>query len=84
MYTIPMPSARIRRIRSNSMSISRFVRLAVGSSIMTTRDLKDIALAISTSCCWAVESLRHGQARIQIRPRALRSRRCAGPFRLHP
>jgi hypothetical protein len=28
---------------------------------MTTRDLKDIALAISTGCCWAVESLDTGR-----------------------
>ena len=70
---MPMPSARIRRISSNSTSISRLVRLAVGSSMITTRDLNDMALAISTSCCWAVESRATGRRGSRSVDRALSS-----------
>ena len=41
---------------SSSLSVSAIGRLEVGSSRITSRDLKLSALAISTICCWASES----------------------------
>ena len=53
MYTMPTPFACRRLMISNSWSISRSVRVAVGSSSTRILELKLMALAISTICCWA-------------------------------
>ena len=52
------PLAFSMRMVANSVSISRLVRGAVGSSMIRMRDWMDRALATSTICLWATPRLR--------------------------
>ena len=54
------PSAFSRAMILSSRSVSDAVRLEVGSSMMTRRALSDSALAISTSCICASDSVATG------------------------
>ena len=55
MYRIVTPRSRRRRTRVKRRSTSRVARAEVGSSSSRIEGLKDIALAISTTCCWPTE-----------------------------
>src|SRR4249920_3128002 len=52
----PTPAVRSSRTTVNSRACSRWVRDAVGSSMMTIRAPAPTAQAISTSCCSGIES----------------------------
>ena len=64
----PSPSERRRRSSSKSRSVSKRLRLAVGSSRMRMRERSFSARAISTSCCWEVESRSTGLSRSMLTP----------------
>ena len=71
MNTTAAPSARSVSTTSNRRLASTGESAAVGSSMISTRALRVSALAISTSCCSAIE-----------RPRAMRSGSMGTPSRL--
>ena len=51
MYIIPFPSERSFRMIVNNFSASFSLIAEVGSSMIIISEFKDIAFAISTSCC---------------------------------
>ncbi len=60
-----MPASRKRLVTAKSCSISRRVRLAVGSSRMRTLGSRESALPISSICFCAMPSRRTGDAKIE-------------------
>ena len=58
---MPTPSADRRRITRNSCSVSALEMAEVGSSIISMRAFREIALAISTICCSPTRSVFSGR-----------------------
>ena len=74
MKMTAMPSAFRRRMTSSSFSVSAIGRLEVGSSRMTSRALKESALAISTSWRCASESPKQAYPAENLAPSAAQER----------
>lgn len=68
------PLAFSIRMVANSVSISRLVRGAVGSSITRMRELMDSALATSTICLWATPRSRTSALALMSTPSSSRMR----------
>ena len=82
MKMTAMPSALSPRITSSSFSVSCSGRLEVGSSRMMSRASQLSALAISTICCCASDSLRTGVLRAEIGAEPAQDRRHGGTLPL--
>ena len=57
---IEIPSFLRSEITLSNLSVSEIVRLDVGSSMIMIFASLDKALAISTSCCWPIDSFDTG------------------------
>ena len=68
---MPTPCAARLRMISNSAFTSRSEMEEVGSSMTSMRQLKEMALTISTICCWAM--LRSAIRESASMPRSKRS-----------
>ena len=67
------PEARRSAITLSRRSVSVRVRLEVGSSMITSRELSESALAISTSCRWARDNPATGASGAKSTPRRAKS-----------
>ena len=77
MKTMVRPSSRSRRTIENSVSTSRGVKGAVGSSMMMRRLSEASARAISTICWSAIDKPRIGRLTSILTPRRSISRRAS-------
>ena len=79
MNTTAVPCSRRLSATPNSRATSAADSAAVGSSITTTRASSDKALAISTSCCSAIDrppAIRPGSSATPRRANSSRAWRC--------